>query len=685
MPGFWARIGDAFGSFAPAQTVLPDPYESWVSTAGIPVADPGTPLELLNRKTYVAEVWRTQPNIRKVVDFIASNIATIPLQVFDRVDDNNRQRITDDETGLAAVLKEPAEGQVGAFRFWHGVVSDWMLYDFWVVLPVWGDTGLVGLQHVPSWRVSHTVDAFNIVTGLRFWDGAEYRDLNPAEVVFDHGYAPHGAGCTPMEALREMLAEQREALDFRKRSFRNGLRGGGYISRPVDAPKWTDTARARFENAMRKYRTDGKESGGLPLLDDGMKIESNPIGSLRDAQDLAARELSAVGVDNLFHIPPELLGDRRGNYSNVDAYRQALYRDHLGPYITAWEQAVGVQLLHLVENFTGQEYPDRYVEANLDTKLRGSFEQRAQQMQLASGGPWRTLNEVRALDNLPPVANGDEVLRPLNMGQATQGAVDSGPVADVAPVDAPVDPAPKAETPLQRALRKAAAAHLKADAPTDEGDVRPEDEETAKALVEFFARQRGVVLSKMGAEWWDEERWNEELKNVLYPLAIAASAGAAREALALAEMDPETYDVQRTMAFLEAATELNAASLNDFTRQSIEDELEAEDENGNKPAPKEAAAKVFDVAEGSRAVQAAIGLVSFAANFGAVESARQSGGDAPTKTWRTTSSHPRPSHRKMDGETVGIDEDFSNGLPWPGHGSDADEVAGCRCSVTINY
>ena len=38
----------------------------------------------------------------------------------------------------------------------------------------------------------------------------------------------------------------------------------------------------------------------------------------------------------------------------------------------------------------------------------------------------------------------------------------------------------------------------------------------------------------------------------------------------------------------------------------------------------------------------------------------------------------------MDGETVPIDETFSNGADWPGDDSlDADESCGCNCTTRI--
>jgi hypothetical protein len=57
-----------------------------------------------------------------------------------------------------------------------------------------------------------------------------------------------------------------------------------------------------------------------------------------------------------------------------------------------------------------------------------------------------------------------------------------------------------------------------------------------------------------------------------------------------------------------------------------------------------------------------------------------------TKTWVVTSGNPRASHAAMNGETVPLDDTFSNGAKWPGDSSalDVDEIAGCNCDVEIN-
>ena len=69
-----------------------------------------------------------------------------------------------------------------------------------------------------------------------------------------------------------------------------------------------------------------------------------------------------------------------------------------------------------------------------------------------------------------------------------------------------------------------------------------------------------------------------------------------------------------------------------------------------------------------------------------MEACRQQASDRQVqKTWIVTSGNPRASHAAMDGETVGIDEQFSNGADWPGDSTlDADETCGCTCEVEVS-
>jgi hypothetical protein len=68
----------------------------------------------------------------------------------------------------------------------------------------------------------------------------------------------------------------------------------------------------------------------------------------------------------------------------------------------------------------------------LREKLSGAFEERADAIQKAVGGPTMTVNEARALDNRPPIDGGDTLIVPLNVTQ--NGNPDPIPAA---PADQP--------------------------------------------------------------------------------------------------------------------------------------------------------------------------------------------------------------------------------------------------------
>jgi hypothetical protein len=92
---------------------------------------------------------------------------------------------------------------------------------------------------------------------------------------------------------------------------------------------------------------------------------------------------------------------------------------------------------------------------------------------------------------------------------------------------------------------------------------------------------------------------------------------------------------------------------------------------------------VFDVAEQSRAEQSGMTAAATYVGFGMVEAARQT---KPTamKRWQVNSGNPRSSHSSVNGEEVPIDDDFSNGMKWPGSFTgDPEDVANCQCSVVI--
>lgn len=634
------------------------------------VVDPGVPLVDYDATdvTSVQAVWKTQPAVRKVTSFIASNIASIPLHVYKRVDDTDRQRIT--EGPLSDLLSDPTP-RMGAYRFWERAILDMLLYDRCALMVVPAGNEPAQLVRIPPRRFKFVSDGLDRVTAIRVSNGkGETEDLDPERFLFDVGYSQsNGKGLSPITTLSALLKEASEAVAYRRAIMERAAQHSAWVSREA---AWPDrNARNNFLESLRAFKRDGGRSGGTVLLDEGMEWHDREFKPT-DISDLESRTLTNIEVAGAYHIAPELLGDRPGTYSNMAAHRQALYRDALGPYIAAWEQMVAPLVDMLQPN------QKLYIEPFVDAKLRGSFEERASIMQTATGAPWMTRNEARAKDNLPAVPDGDELIVPLNVlvgGQASptdSGTQNEEPTSEPDHGEEPSD--------LDSAKPKADPQTRQIKARSLEGNWVKKAEEL---LSKHYDRQKRAILPALGAkapQWWDRDRWNRELADDLYALASTCVDQMGADACRQLGFDPsEDWDRDRTLNYLKAVTKARAKWVNDATYRQIKAAL-GHDPEESSPTP---VADVFESAKSQRAAAGAAAFVAAMSSFSAAEAAKQAAPGHTTKTW-VTGRNPRPTHLAMNGETVPTGSLFSNGLTWPGDPSRGpDECAGCNCSINI--
>jgi hypothetical protein len=147
--------------------------------------------------------------------------------------------------------------------------------------------------------------------------------------------------------------------------------------------------------------------------------------------------------------------------------------------------------------------------------------------------------------------------------------------------------------------------------------------------------------------------------------------------LARSGFNPSEYDLSRTHNWIDTVARRVATGINIATKNELDEARASED-------PFAAVGNVFDKASTSRTAEIATTQVTLMSGFGATESGKQLGGGRARKTWIVTSSNPRPEHEAMNGETVGIDENFSIGAPWPADASlSVDQIAGCTCEVEV--
>ena len=77
-------------------------------------------------------------------------------------------------------------------------------------------------------------------------------------------------------------------------------------------------------------------------------------------------------------------------------------------------------------------------------------------------------------------------------------------------------------------------------------------------------------------------------------------------------------------------------------------------------------------------------IAGWAAIHEAIEQAQAQGFEKTVQKRWVTGDNPRPEHAAMNGETVDIDDTFSNGCEWPGDDNgDPDTTCGCNCHCEV--
>ena len=636
-----------------------------------PLAAPATYVQLAHGVYHeYAHLYRSQPQIRTVVSFLARNIAQLGLHTYRRVSDTDRERLTDHP--MARILSAPG-AQLTRYRLIERLVCDIAIYDvaYWVKVRM--DSGeLLGVIPIPPSRMQIEGDNWLQPEKFTVYGSKGDLELTPDQVVHFHGYDPVDLrfGSSPIDALRSLLAEEFEASRAREQMWRNGGRLSGVLRRPADAPAWAPEARARFKEGWRAFTSAGGAAGGTPILEDGMEYEQLALDPAK-AQYIEARKLTREEVAAAYHIPLPMVGILdHATFSNIKEQHQQLYQDTLGPWLQMIQEEIGLQLIPDLPDADGV-----YVEFNLQEKLRGSFEEQAQQLQTAVGAPWLTRNEARARMNLPQIDGGSDLITPLNVlvgGMASP--------TDTAPDPGEAQALPKAGGRLVL---------MKAGRPEGLDDADAERERFAAELQALTRRHADVLLEDPPDEpdgvpgWWSRERDVRvaQLQALIERHMVRMAQLGAWDVLEQFNPRAAGWSAEVMDAWLTAAA-LHHAELHDGAGETAAVEAAAVPppaEGGGLGAALALAATVWVAAALTRSETAA----TEARSFGGHDAAGASG--LGFKVWQTTSSNPRSQHAAMNGEKVPLGGVFSNGLRWPGDATgDAAETANCRCLLTYS-
>lgn len=231
---------------------------------------------------------------------------------------------------------------------------------------------------------------------------------------FFHLRAPLGSrwlGLGLLQVARDAIGLSMVAEEHASRFYSNAAAPAGVLVTPKALKKdafeklktqWA----ARHQGAENAFKT--------AILEDG--LEWKPLSlNLKDQQFLETRTFQVQEIARLIGIPPHLIGElTRSTNNNIEAQGIEFVTYSIGPWATRWEQRIHLDCLG-----TGEQR-NVFVKHNLNAFLRGQTRDRYQAHQIGRMGGWLSANDVRRLEDMDPIENGDTYMAPLNMVPADQ-------------------------------------------------------------------------------------------------------------------------------------------------------------------------------------------------------------------------------------------------------------------------
>jgi HK97 family phage portal protein len=363
--------------------------DGWVSADRI--GDAG---EVVNEQSALAlsAVWAC-------VNLIAGTTASLPLMVYQTGPDGRRTVAR--EHPLYRLLHDSPNFDQTAVDFWEFVAAS---------LELWGNA-YVRISRDGAKITSLFPVAPQLMQVRRLSSGSlEYRWTEDGRhhvetdrtLLHIRGFGGHPLGGLSTLTFGRHAFSLARAVDRSAAStFRNGMRP----SVQLVFEKWLTPEQRELAEGRLAEKYLGAMNAGRPwIAEGGAKVEAISIKP-EDAQMLESRGFSVEEICRFFGVPPFMIGHTEKSTSwgtGLEQQTLGFQKFTLRRRLKRIEQACAKQLLTPEDRARGV-----VVEFNVEGLLRADSKGRSDfYRQMTSIGAM-TINEVRALENLPPVEGGD--------------------------------------------------------------------------------------------------------------------------------------------------------------------------------------------------------------------------------------------------------------------------------------
>ena len=342
------------------------------------------------------------------VGLIGGAIASLPFHIYKRSGDT-RERYDTDLWWLFNESPTPAWTSAGAWQ--HTMQSILLKGDsFWTIERASAySPQIIGFtpHHPDNVVVTRNDNGTNAYQVTYF---GVVKTYHQDDVLHFTGLGFNGLrSMTPISyALATAAGTSLSADEYAGQFFKGGARPDHALEVPAGV-NLNPEQRELLRSSWGKQRDNFNNSGSTPVLTGGMKVVPLTLNA-QDSQLLETRQFGVEEIARIFGVPPHMIGKTDASTSwgsGIEQMSIGFVRYTLRRHLDVIQQEINRKIYPKSRLFFG--------EFSVDALMDGDSKAQAEYFSKALGGPgtqgWMTINEIRKLKNMKPVADGDQIIK----------------------------------------------------------------------------------------------------------------------------------------------------------------------------------------------------------------------------------------------------------------------------------
>jgi HK97 family phage portal protein len=369
-----------------------DPGNRDISRSDYPSRDAAPRID---RALQLSTVW-------SCVRLISGTISSLPLFIYERTTTNGRDtRRVAREHPLYSLLHDSPNADMTAVEFWEAIMVGLLTWGNSYVLKTYGSGSRIIALDPLNPALMSVIRTLDGDISYVYADARGRREYTERDIWHIKGFGSDGlTGLSPVGMGWRSMMGASNIENATSNTFSENMRPSGVVS-ITDILK--SDQRKQLQEVIAQGVFGNDRMGTLQLLEGGAKYQQLTINPV-DAQMMEQRGASVEDLCRWYQVPPSMIGHGTA-VSNWGTGREQInlgFKQYvLDQYTTRIEQSIAKNLLSPAER---RRF---YAEYSFEGLLRTDSQGRANFYKSALFDGWMNVDEVRALENLPPVPGGD--------------------------------------------------------------------------------------------------------------------------------------------------------------------------------------------------------------------------------------------------------------------------------------